>query len=247
MSLLAAISGALAGAVVGSFLATLVIRLPRGEQAVTGRSRCDQCRRELRAIELMPILSRLWLGGRCPACRSAIDATHWHMEASGAAIGGLALAISFDGQGAALAVLGWLLLPLAWLDWRHFWLPDRLVLALAAGGLALGGLLGPPLLDRLLGGIVGWGILTLLLLAYKHVRGRDGLGRGDPKLLGAIGLWLGWMPLASVLALASILGLAIAWARGLHRADALPFGTVLAAASWLAAFALVYAPLPILS
>jgi len=247
VNLAGAIFGALAGAIVGSFLATLVVRLPRGEQAVTGRSRCDHCERELRPLELIPLLSRLWLRGKCPACGGRIDPVHWQVETSAAAIGALSLGLAPEAAGLALALLGWLLLPLAWLDWRHFWLPDRLVLPLAIGGVALGGFFGVSLIDRLVGGLAGWGVLTMLLLGYRRLRGREGLGQGDPKLLGAIGLWLGWMPLAPALALAATLGLAVALARGLKRADALPFGTMLAAAAWPLAVVSLYAPLPTLS
>jgi leader peptidase (prepilin peptidase)/N-methyltransferase len=235
--------GAIFGAIVGSFLATVIIRLPKGEQAVSGRSHCDKCGRELRAHELVPILSRLWLRGKCPACGGRIDPRHWQVEAVAAIIGGVSLGLDPSPAGLAVALFGLLLLPLAWLDWRHCWLPDRLVLPLAVCGLALGGLLGSSLVDRLIGGVVGWAALSLLSFAYRRARGREGLGQGDPKLLGAIGLWLGWVPLAPVLALAAALGLAAALARGLSRADSLPFGTMLALAAWAAALVqLVYAP-----
>lgn len=239
--------GALAGAIVGSFLANLMIRFPKGEQVLVGRSRCDQCGRPLRVVDLLPIVSRLMLRGRCSACGGAIDPLHWRVEACAAAIGAAALGLSLDWPGLAAAVFGWLLLPLAWLDWRHYWLPDRLVAVLAAAGLAFGGLLGPSLADRLVGGIIAWGALSFLLLAYRRLRGREGLGQGDPKLFGAIGLWLGWTMLAPILALAAALGLAVALARGLSRTDALPFGTMLAVAAWVFALGFLYPPLSILS
>ncbi|MES2905278.1 MAG: A24 family peptidase [Pseudomonadota bacterium] len=230
-----AILGAIFGAIVGSFLATLVIRLPKGEQSAIGRSRCDGCSRDLGPLDLIPIVSRLWLRGRCRYCKAPIDPTHTRVEIVAAIVGATAIGYSPDQTGAALALFGWLLLPLAWLDWRHFWLPDRLVLPLALGGIAFGGFLGPSLLDRIIGGLAGWIALTLLSLAYRRARGREGLGQGDAKLLGAIGLWLGWQALAPTLALAAMIGLAIALARGLSARDSLPFGTMLAAASWLIA------------
>ena len=124
-------------------LCDLIIRPPKGVQAVTGRSRCDHCSRELRPLELVPILSRLWLRGRCPACGARIDPLHWQVEACAAVIGLLSVGLAPDASGLAVALFGWLLLPLGWLDWRHYWLPNKLVLPLAAAGLALGGLLGP--------------------------------------------------------------------------------------------------------
>src|SRR4029453_10221983 len=195
VNLAGAILGAAFGAIIGSFLATLVIRLPKDEQAITGRSRCDHCRRELRAHELVPIASRLWLRGRCPACGARIDPIHWQVEVGAAAIGGLSLGIAPDMAGLSLALFGLMLLPLAWLDWGHFWLSARLVLPLSLWGLVFGGLLGTSLVDRLIGGLAGWAVLGLLSLAYRSARGREGLGLGDPKLLGAIGFWLGGGPL----------------------------------------------------
>jgi leader peptidase (prepilin peptidase) / N-methyltransferase len=240
VNLVAAVLGALTGAIVGSFLATLVLRLARGEQAVTGRSRCDQCQRKLKPHELVPLVSRLWLRGHCPACGAVIDPVHWQIELVATVIGAVSISLAPDWPGVALALFGWMLLPLAWLDWRYYWLPDRLVAPLAAAGLLLGGLFGVPLADRLTGGLVGWVALTLLLVGYARLRARDGLGRGDPKLLGAIGLWLGWMPMAPLLALAAGAGLVVALARGLKRTDPIPFGTMLAFAAWPSAVALLH-------
>ena len=243
MSLAGAILGAISGAIVGSFLATLIIRWPKGEQAVVGRSRCDQCERELGPLELVPIVSRLWLRGRCRACEATIDPTHAQLEMGAAIVGAAALWLAPDSSGLALALFGWVLLPLAWLDWRHLWLPHRLVLPLALGGLAFGGLLGASLIDRIIGGLAGWAALSLLSLTYRLARGREGLGQGDPKLLGAIGLWLGWVPLAPVLALAAALGIAVALTRGLSSKDSLPFGTMLSMAAWPMAWSqLAYVP-----
>ncbi len=231
---LAALLGAALGAIVGSYLATLVVRWGRGESASTGRSRCDGCGRTLRAVELVPLLSALASRGTCRSCGARIDPLHWRTELAAAVVGGVALALAPDRSGAALALFGWLLLPLALLDWRHFWLPDRLTFPLAAAGLALGGFIGvAPLADRLIGGAAGFASLALLAWSYRRLRGREGLGGGDPKLFAAIGLWLGWMVLPFVLLLAALIGLAAALPGGLHATRRLPFGTMLAAAAWL--------------
>ena len=236
---LAALGGAVLGALVGSFLATLVLRWPAGQQVTHGRSRCDGCGRTLSPLELVPLLSRVLLGGKCRACGAVIDPLHTHVELAAALVGGLSLALSPDPSGLALAVFGWLLIPLCWLDWRHFWLPDRLTLLLALAGLFLGGWLGGSLTDRLIGAAAGWGSLAAISLGYRRLRRREGLGRGDPKLFGAVGLWLGWVPLAPILALAAALGLAVALRRGLAAQDPIPFGPMIAAAGWIAAAALL--------
>lgn len=238
---LAAVLGAVMGAIVGSYIATLVQRWGRGEGASTGRSRCDGCGRTLRAWELVPLVSALGSQGRCRTCGAKIDPVHWQVELVAALIGGLALALAPDLRGAALALFGWLLLPLILLDWRHFWLPDRLTGLLAVVGLLAGGYVSQaPLLSRLIGGAAGFLGLWLIALLYRRLRGREGLGGGDPKLLGAIGLWLGWTPLPFVLLLAATIGLLAALPGGLRATRRLPFGTMLGIAAWLvAAFWLV--------
>lgn len=235
MIIVAALFGAALGAIIGSFLATLILRWPAGRQVTRGRSRCDGCDRTLSPRELVPLLSRIVLGGKCRGCGAPIDPLHNQVELTAALVGGIALALSPDASGVALAMFGWLLIPLCWLDWRHFWLPDRLTLLLALGGLVAGGWLGAPLIDRLIGGAVGWASLAALSLAYRRLRQRDGLGRGDPKLFGAVGLWLGWLPLAPILALAAALGLAFALRKGLAALDPIPFGPMIGMASWIAA------------
>jgi leader peptidase (prepilin peptidase)/N-methyltransferase len=219
-------------------VATLCLRWPAGEQVTRGRSRCDGCGRALGPLELVPVVSALASDGRCRTCGAAIDRFHLWVELGAAAIGGVALALSPDASGAALALFGWLLLPLAILDARHLWLPDRLTLLLAVAGLLVGGfLLGVALPQRLIGGGAGFVALWLIGRGYRAVRGREGLGAGDPKLLGAIGLWMGWAALPAVLLGASLIGLVFAVARGRGASSMVAFGTLLAAGAMLCAAA----------
>ena len=235
-ALLAALLGACAGAIVGSYLATLVQRCERGESASSGRSRCDGCGRTLGPTELIPLVSAALSRGRCRTCGVRIEALHWQVEAASALVGGVSLWLSPGPQGAALALFAWLLLPLGLLDWRNYWLPDRLTLLLAGVGMPLGSLLQiAGWTDRLVGGALGFMSLAALAWLYRRVRRREGLGGGDPKLLGAIGLWLGWAALPPVLLVAALLGLGAAIPGGLHATRRMPFGTMLAAAAWLVA------------
>ena len=207
------------GAVVGSFLATLVIRWPMDRSVAHGRSQCDHCGRVLAARDLVPLFSAALARGRCRHCGGAIDPRHWQIELGAAAIG-LVAALAVPGPVAlAGAVFGWLLLALAALDVSEFWLPDRLTGTLALGGLVTG-LTGidPPLTDRLIGGGAGFAGLWLVGQGYQLLRHREGLGGGDPKLLGAIGLWVGWQMLPVILMLASLTGLALILVRGPWRA-----------------------------
>ena len=230
------------GAIVGSFVGAALIRLPKGESVVSGRSRCDGCGRALALVELVPIVSFMVLRGRCRACRATIDRWQFAAEIGGAMVGVAAALFARDGAMLGIGlVLGWQLLLLGLLDLRHFWLPDRLVLLLAATGLVPGALAAAsdPLLlaGPILGAALGLGILWLTAKLYRGWRGREGLGAGDPKLLGAIGLWLGPLGVVETLLGASLIGLAavagLALARRAPAADtALPLGTLLALAGF---------------
>jgi leader peptidase (prepilin peptidase)/N-methyltransferase len=232
--------GALLGLVAGSFLATLVIRWPEG-QPLSGRSRCDSCGAVVAWADLVPLLGWLALKGRCRACGAAIDPRHPLFEIMAAAIGLLAMLAVPGPQGLWGAVLGWVLLALLALDLQHYWLPDRLTLPLLALGLA-GGMGTLP--ERLLGAATGGGGLLLLALLYRWLRGREGLGLGDVKLMAALGAWLSLGLLGPLLLAASVAGLAFAavsrWRRTAEDGGVMrvPFGACLALAGfpmWLAA------------
>lgn len=235
--LLAILLGVL-GAIFGSFIAALVIRWPQGRSVVRGRSACDACGRALGATELVPLLSGIATGGKCRTCRAAINPLHWRIEAVALMIGASAGAVLPLDQAIAAAVFGWLLLALAALDFSEFWLPDELNLALAMVGLATGALgIGASLTDRLIGGAAGFASLWAAGAGYTALRGREGLGGGDPKLMGAIGLWIGWRLLPAVVFLAALTGLGIVLlrmvgGRDVSLADRLPFGALLAIAAY---------------
>lgn len=137
------------------------------------------------------------------------------------------------------AVLGCTLLALGWIDWCTLRLPDALTMPLIAIGL-LAAWLGQPgaFYSGVIGAACGYGALVAIGLGYRWLRGRDGLGRGDAKLLAAGGAWLGWAALPTVVLLAALLGLIVALAqcaRGekLTSQTMIPFGPPLALAIWL--------------
>lgn len=226
--------GVLIGVVIGSFLGALVMRWPEERSVLRGRSHCDNCGRTLDARDLVPVLSALVLRLRCRTCGARIDPAHLMMELGGAAIGGMAFLLA-AGPLAALSwcLLGWILLALAVLDARHFWLPDALTLPLAFLGLTVGAFTTEAVdMDRWIGAAAGYGALLAIALGYRALRGREGLGLGDAKLLGAIGAWTGWQALPFVLLLASVGGLGWVGLNALRgqevRGDMrLPLGTLL--------------------
>lgn len=240
MTLLIVAAGAIAGAIAGSFIATICVRWPQGEQATSGRSRCDSCNRALGPLDLVPIASWLVTRGRCRTCGAPISTLHLWVELAAAGLAALAIAIEPNIHGAGLALFWLMLLAPAILDARHHWLPDPLTFGLAIIGLAIGGVAtGALFLDRILGGAAGFLSLWLIARSYRRSRGREGLGAGDPKLLGAIGLWTGALALPAIVLIAALGGLAVAIMQGRGRLDRMPFGSLLAGAAvlWTAVLA----------
>ena len=229
---------------IGSFLGLLIRRLPEGSPIVRGRSHCDACGATLRVRDLMPILSWLAAAGRCRYCRQPLS---WFYP--GVELAALAIALAdvlidgglIDGRvGVWLdCLLGWWLLALGWIDLRSWLLPDALTLPLIIAGLAAAFLFNPDqLTDRALGAALGYFSLMAIAALYRRLRGREGLGGGDAKLLAASGAWLGAAALPQVILLAALSALAAVACLRLARVrlsiySALPFGPFLALATWI--------------
>jgi leader peptidase (prepilin peptidase)/N-methyltransferase len=230
--------GFVLGAVIGSFLAAILIRWPQGRSVARGRSQCDSCGYRLGAIDLVPILSWFLMRGRCRKCGAEIDRRHLAVEAGAALIGLTAILAHPMPLALFTAILGWWLFLLAALDVEHHWLPDRLTLPLIPAGLAVGWIgVGAPFEHRLIGAAAGFAVLAAIAAGYRRLRGRDGLGGGDPKLFAAIGAWLGWPLLPFVMLGAGLIGLAVVLGMRLRGqrvagSDRLPLGTLMALAAW---------------
>ena len=226
----------LAGLIVGSHIATIAVRWPQGRSAAAGRSACDGCGRTLRAWELVPLLSWLMLRGCCRRCGGRIDARHPMIELA-AMIVAVAMAALLPLDAAVAGTLfGWTLLLLAVLDLDRYWLPDRLTLPLLAAGLGVAAAgIGPGLKARAIGAGLGWGALAAIGWGYRRQRGHSGIGGGDPKLFAAMGAWIGWAMLPTVLLIASGGGLLLVAAlavsgRRITQTTRIPFGPLLAVA-----------------
>jgi len=233
--MLEAVLAVVVGPMVGSLVGTVVDRLPEDRPVALARSQCASCGRRLGPLELVPLLSYIAQRGRCKGCGAAIPRRLPLIELAAMLIAVLAVWHA-DGVAAwAGAVLGWMLLALGLIDWRHLWLPDVLTLPLVAGGLAVTAWLAPSLLsDHMIAAVAGWLVFTAIAWSYRRLRGREGLGGGDAKLLAAGGAWLGAAALPSVVLVASLA--ALLWAvitRQFDPAGRLPFGSFLAGAIWL--------------
>ena len=221
---------------VGSFLGVLVVRYHAPASALVGRSACPVCNAKLSAVDLVPLLSWGALLGKCRHCHSRISLFYPAIElaALGVAIWSSALFSGF----ALLAscCLGWTLVALAATDLKYFLLPDFLTLPLTVAGLLANfDLDRASLPDHALGAALGYAFVRVLRVAYRSIRGREGMGLGDAKILAAAGAWVSWQGLPSVVVLAAFLGLAAVLAqRGrINPAQHIPFGAFLAAGLWI--------------
>jgi len=238
-AVLALLAGVI-GLMVGSFLNVCIHRLPRRESVVWPGSRCGACGRTLRWFENVPVVSWLALGGRCRTCKAAISRTYPAVEAATALLfAGGYLVYGFQPLLLVRLTLASMLVVLFVIDFRHRILPDRLTLPGIALGLAASVVLPPGLASAVLGTLLGGGLLWAIAEGYFRLRGREGLGFGDVKMLAMIGAFLGWELTLLTLFVASLAGSAVGVALMASRRgsmeSALPFGTFLAFGALVAA------------
>lgn len=233
--------------IAGSFAGVVIRRLPQKRDLIWSRSRCDACDCSLSPLCLVPVISYLVLRGRCRTCRASISPFHLAVELACVAVACWAAMVDRTPLWLWTAcVLGWMLLILSWIDAEHFRLPDVLTLPLLIAGIATQALLAPERLpESLMGVLLGYASFRGIAAGYRALRGREGLGTGDAKLMAAAGAWLGWSALPDVALLAALLGILATLlgqikGRAIDRTAAIPFGPFLSAAIWLT---YVYGPM----
>ena len=255
---------AILGLLVGSFLNVVIHRLPkmmerdwqaqcaelRGEtppktepfSLISPRSRCPACGHQIRALENIPLLSYLFLGGRCRACKAAISPRYPVVETlSGILSGYAAWRFGPTWAAAGAIVFVWCMIALTFIDFDTQILPDSITLPLLWGGLLLN--LGGTYADMqsaVLGAAGGYLALWSVYWGFKLATGKEGMGYGDFKLLAAIGAWLGWQMLPLTILASSLVGAVVGivlifFARH-GRNVPIPFGPYLAAAGVIALF-----------
>ncbi len=253
---------ALVGLAIGSCLNVVIHRQPkmrerewqaecaaaRGEalpaapryDLVTPRSACPACGHRIAALENVPVLSYLWLRGRCAACRAAIGARYPVVEALTAVLTAYcAWHFGFGLAAFGAMLFGWCMIALTFIDVDTQLLPDSITLPLLWAGLLLN-LRGTfvDLQSAVIGAVAGYLILWAVYWVFKLATGKDGMGFGDFKLLAAIGAWLGWTMLPLVILASSLVGavvgivLIVLARRG--REVPIPFGPYLAGAGLIA-------------
>ena len=214
---------------------------------VVPRSACPHCGHVIGALENIPVLSYLALRGRCSACKARISPRYPLVEALTAALSAVVAWHFGPGWVCVFAlVVTWSLLALTAIDLDHKLLPDIITLPLLWLGLLVSlfgfGWEGRPafadLRSAVIGAAAGYLSLWLLYHAFRLLTGKEGMGYGDFKLLGALGAWLGWQGLPLIILLSTVvgagLGVVMIIAGKRDRQTQIPFGPYLAAAGWIA-------------
>jgi leader peptidase (prepilin peptidase)/N-methyltransferase len=250
------------GAVVGSFLNVVIYRLPIMMQrewrqdclefleqpAEAGqdifnlsvpRSRCGNCGHQITALENIPLISYLALGGKCSSCKTRISIQYPLVELFTAIVSvivGWKFGVSL--QTAAALFMTWCLIAASGIDIGHKLLPDSITLPLLWLGILLS--LFNVFVDletSVIGTMAGYMSLWSVFILFKIVTGKEGMGHGDFKLLAMIGAWLGWKPLLVVILTSSvvgaIVGISMIVLKITERGTQIPFGPYLAAAGWM--------------
>lgn len=247
------------GLLIGSFLNVVIYRLPlmmeaqwkaeyaemSGKEApemgafnlVVPRSRCQKCHHAIRWYENIPILSYLFLQGKCSDCKTPISLRYPLVELSTGALfffcgwrwGITPTAALFCGFSAAI-------LALAMIDWDTTLLPDDITLPLLWAGLIGATLQWTPvtLPSAIWGAVAGYVSLWLVYWGFKLITGKEGMGFGDFKLFAALGAWFGWQALVPIILMGSVMGavigIAMKFSSGLREGGFIPFGPFLAGA-----------------
>ena len=207
---------------------------------VVPRSACPACGHRITPLQNIPVVSYLFLGGRCSACKTAINIRYPLVEAlTGLLTGFIAWRFGVTWMAAFAILYLWSLIALTFIDADTTLLPDDITLPLMWLGLLVN--LGGAFTDigsATLGAVGGYLVLWSVYWAFKLITGKEGMGYGDFKLLAAIGAWLGWqlIPLVILLsaAVGTVVGLAGIVLKGRDKGAKLPFGPYLAAAGFIA-------------
>ncbi len=262
--LVATAIAAFVGLCVGSFLNVVIHRLPkmlergwqaqcaelRGETPAPGavynlvvpRSACPACGAPITALQNIPVASWLALRGRCAGCKAPISARYPVVEVLGGLLAACAVwRFGLTPQGIAACVLLWSLLALTMIDVDTQLLPDSITLPLLWAGLIANlWQTFTPLGDAVIGAVAGYLSLWTIYWLFKLIRGKEGMGYGDFKLLAALGAWLGWQLLPVIVLLSSVVGAVIGIAlvvfKGRDHSIPLAFGPYLAIAGAIALF-----------
>ena len=202
------------GSIWGSFANVCIYRLPANKNVATGRSCCPNCNKLIKWYDNIPIISFLFLQGVCRNCSKKINTQYLLVEL----ISGFSFAICYYFFGISITTLLFFILTICFviiffIDLKHFIIPNELTITLMVIGIIksidpdLNNEIFPNFINSVLGGVIGYVLIWLIILFYKKVRNKEGMGLGDAKLLSAIGFWFGWVSLPFILFFSSFIAL----------------------------------------
>ena len=251
------------GLLVGSFLNVVIYRLPVMMQRdwkeqccellkidndnkhshfdlIQPRSRCQNCRHQITALENIPIISYLFLRGKCRQCKSSISLRYPIIELT-AALSAFVVAYQFGVTMQTLfgLILSWSLIVLTMIDIDHQLLPDDITLPMLWLGIVINYFdVFTQLQHSVMGAIFGYGSLWTIYILFRFITGKEGMGHGDFKLLAVFGAWFGWQVLPLIIVLSSVfgtvIGLSMIFFQSHDRNVPVSFGPYLAIAGWIA-------------
>ncbi len=205
------------GICLGSFANVCIYRLPKNKQIITGRSFCPKCKKTIKWLDNIPLISFLLLNGKCRKCRKPISLKYFIIELI-TGIGFLLIYLNFNNYLTIifLSVLFLLYLIIFFIDLKHFIIPDGLnfgIMALAIFKNFLPNFNASFIHDinqSIIGGIVGYLSIWIIIYLFRVINKIEGMGLGDAKLMTGIGLLFGWQSIPFVLFISAVLGLVFA-------------------------------------
>jgi leader peptidase (prepilin peptidase)/N-methyltransferase len=227
--------------------------LPEGRfDLIAPRSRCQSCGHQITALQNIPVISYLLLGGKCASCREPISRRYPIIEAVTAILtAACAWRFGFGWEAAAAIFMTWMLLAISMIDIDHQLIPDSMALPLLWVGLLLSlfhPMQGAEVLfvdpkTAIVGAVAGYLSLWSVYHLFRLLTGKEGMGYGDFKLLAALGAWLGWQLLPLIIlgsaVVGALVGISMIVFKRHDRSVPIPFGPYLAAAGWIA---MLYGP-----
>ena len=201
------------GSLWGSFANVCIYRIPKNKSIVFGRSHCPKCKKKIVWHDNIPVISHLFLKGKCRRCRKTISFRYSLVEIV-SAISFFTIYLLFGISLTTILLITLILsfIIIFFIDLKHFVIPDVLTFPMMALGFLKSfdpnlNPIFPNYINSLIGGLFGYGIIWLLIFFYKIIRNKEGMGLGDAKLLAVIGFWFGWISIPFVVFLSSAIAL----------------------------------------
>jgi len=235
-------SSVLVGLLIGSFLNVCIYRMPRKKSIVWPPSHCPACGASIHPFDNIPVVSYLWLKGRCRVCRDRIPLKYPVVEAlNGLGYGVIVWYFGLEWQAVVYAALFSALLVAGLIDLEHQIIPDAITLpGIALGLICAATVLPLALTDAVLGLLLGGGLLWALAAASPYLFGKEGMGGGDIKLLAMIGAFLGWKSTVLTIMIGAlagaVVGIALILLKIMRRDQYLPFGPFLVLGALISMF-----------